>query len=74
MKNANKCPWSILYGIDGAVFSIGPFDTQSEALKAATNAQDQSEIDINDTYVYLIGPNHEMTLLYAEDLILTKEI
>ena len=61
-------PWSVLYEAEGSVHRIGPFDNQDDARQAATSAQAESEFDINDQMVYLVGPDHRMFVLSEDDV------
>jgi len=62
-------PWSVFYEAEGSVHRIGPFDNQDNARQAAVSAQAESEFDINDQQVYLVGPDHRMTVLSEEDVL-----
>lgn len=62
-------PWSVFYEVEGSVHRIGPFDNQDDARQAATTAQAESEFDINDQQVYLVGPDHRMILLSEDDVL-----
>ena len=61
--------WSVFYEAEGSVHRIGPFDNQEAAHQAAKNAQAEGEFDIDDQQVYLVGPDHRMTILSEEDVV-----
>lgn len=58
---------SILYVADGKIFTIGPFDSEAEAMKAGEKAQAEGEFDSQDQYVYLLQ-GHNLSELSSSDL------
>jgi hypothetical protein len=65
---SNEGPWSVFYEAQGSIYRIGPFDAQADAEQAAKNAQAAGEFDINDQMVYLVGPDHRMSVLSEDDV------
>jgi len=64
-------PFSIVYEADGKVFTVGPYDTEEDAIIWAKDHSGNgvdSEFDIHDQHVYILGPDHRMIELNAADL------
>jgi hypothetical protein len=60
--------FSVLYVADNDLYQIGPFASEEEANKAARKAQDEGEFDIEDTNVYLFGPDHRLIPYSMDEL------
>ncbi len=60
--------FSVLYGADGRVYQIGPFETEEDANEAARMAQIEGEFDIRNQWVYLMDLNHRLIEYTAADL------
>lgn len=67
-------PWSILYPQDGEIYHAGPFPSEAFAMSWANEHryrgdedQDEYEFDLQDTHVYLLGPDHSSTELNDSD-------
>jgi hypothetical protein len=65
---AKKGPFSILYEAEGAIYHIGPYDTEAEAMNYAKANGHGEEFDIGDQRAYLLYPDHRMVELSAADL------
>jgi hypothetical protein len=71
-----KILWSILYSSDwGRIFQCGPFPSRDEAIAYAKRVNVgegknmvDTEFDITDTHVYVMGPDHKLEELEESDL------
>lgn len=66
--------WSLLFVIDcGLIFRSGPHPSENDAMAEAKRLVRAKECDIDDTDLYLMGPDHRMVSLSADDLGVSED-
>lgn len=67
-------PFSILYARECEIYQCGPFADRQEVMAWANEnrftgneSQEEYEFDLEDDYVYLMGPDHSLVELNNED-------
>jgi hypothetical protein len=64
--------FSVIYGDEGSVVNLGPFDTREEAIDAARLAHKRAEFDVRDTPIYLLDKNHQMATIDEDEITKDK--